>query len=1448
MFGNYKGIFGGACAFYLISGCSAQARIYSDGDIAGAVVGSILCTLVACCLIAFSFYWFYVRRRDGKIVFEDATKPGYRVGSSGRASDHENETIVLPKKRLTTTTGINNITHSPTTTSYENSGFHDEEVLVQRESHHHHHQPSHRHYNDVDWTKKPPTRSSNLTAAAVRTQSTLRRTASYGDKFSQKDEVDHIRVKLRGHDFTGLGFNICGNLRDGIYVQNVLQKGPAADSGVLEPGDRIMDVRVSFKNIVFEDALTILSYASPYDVTLSVKKDDVSRTGGGLSGGGHHPSSDQTNRRSWQPHTDPTRSTNDRLYFPLKRSQSNGDLDAISRRSSTATPPREQSPLRYRRERRASGEDRKDRRRAEESTGYASITAQPKTSPTPSIRHVLTTPSVSGRANVRRQRETSVSSEAAKEAATKKKPAPPVPPPPPLTRLEDIVDDYDDEEAFPPPPRPFSSVSESSNSSSVGSRRSRRAASHQEESRSVGASSMLNEIYQELDQNRSRQTENHTPSRRLQGKSPREYQTFEMIWTEGSESETSSIYGQHSDRAASRKDSGFPLTEHTYSRQPYSAQNSLDHHGSPQHQTGQTTSGSRLVLPINMEPSPSVSTPTSFTTDEEAERSGPLAQLCSSLNGLGKCSSNVFSCVFQNGYPNYFKANTSTGDCAQDEFCCLNLARPEDGSCAQRCGVSGTARQKAKASEGIKLDKNYDWESLSSGAQERSSRIVNGTTTDKYEFCWQGGVFVVDTDQLQNNSRTAVPIYIGGASLVGQDMALTAAHVLQPFITNANFIIFLAFGFRDIEDVTEIMNQSKAFNLDETPVFRVPNEMAFHSAYNDRTYENNVAIIRFNPLSCETSNICPICLSPVPANPFQPWKGTCFTSGWGATSNSSVARNLQKLEMVIPYPQDCIKSFMKLGLKNYDLPSTMLCADSAPGQRGGTCDRDGGSPLVCQTKYGNWELTGIVGVGINRCRQIPAPTLFTNVGYYYEWIQSYTQGTYQGGIEDTTTTSTTTTLPTTTTTTAIAQTIASVKIPYPPPLFEQFTTLTATLPPKSSTRRSPPSIFFTPSAANRFQFAPPKVFLPRPAPPLDEQQKKVLAFFQERTDDSPSVFPVPVQQSTTLTTPTTPTTTTSTSTSPAQTFAVLLNSSGSKKKADNVITDASSGSVKFFMTAGDGLIKKKSIQLGTEKLENRNAPLAGIQITSAETTTSTTVAATTTSTNPSTTTSSTSTIAKSSDTTPIIATSTTKSTNKPIQLQTPPAITMSKGEPFKPKQHPPSLDGSNSVVNSMTNSGWNKIVFRIRPNQDNPSILALLRERYKNSKLYTEGPSNSTSAAPTTTLPVVKPVTSATTTLATTAAVTPKIVMEFATNSTTRVSTIKPPVSTAAPISPRQTTAASTKSSSSTAAGTTRSSSPELITVVISGAQLANLQANLANMLRNETRHEPRPVGPSVMM
>lgn len=80
-------------------------------------------------------------------------------------------------------------------------------------------------------------------------------------------------------------------------------------------GDRIDGIRISFRHMVFEDALTILSYASPYDVQLEVENSSNSC-----------PSTLVRTKRTSGSGIAPA----DRICHPFYRSQSIADLAQVS--------------------------------------------------------------------------------------------------------------------------------------------------------------------------------------------------------------------------------------------------------------------------------------------------------------------------------------------------------------------------------------------------------------------------------------------------------------------------------------------------------------------------------------------------------------------------------------------------------------------------------------------------------------------------------------------------------------------------------------------------------------------------------------------------------------------------------------------------------------------------------------------------------------------------------------------------------------------------------------------------------------------------------------------------------------------------------------------------------------------------------------------------------------
>lgn len=258
---------------------AVPGECYTGGSVAGAVVGTFLATLalVTAAVLLYKFYW---RGRRGKhlILTKDPEagdqyafdNPCFRDGSP-LARPLEKEPIKIEQK--------------------------------------------------TKWAGWP-----SLTALAGNKTGDKRRALDDSCLSSGETPAQPRLVTLRSRDFTGLGFNVCGNMRDGIFVRDVQHRGPAFESGCIQPGDRIEAVRISFRHMVFEDALTILSYASPYEVQLELESAapaaPVTSAGAGSllrPRRGNAASS--------------SLAATERIVHPFFRSQSSADLAQISKAS-----------------------------------------------------------------------------------------------------------------------------------------------------------------------------------------------------------------------------------------------------------------------------------------------------------------------------------------------------------------------------------------------------------------------------------------------------------------------------------------------------------------------------------------------------------------------------------------------------------------------------------------------------------------------------------------------------------------------------------------------------------------------------------------------------------------------------------------------------------------------------------------------------------------------------------------------------------------------------------------------------------------------------------------------------------------------------------------------------------------------------------------------------------
>ncbi|XP_071449559.1 uncharacterized protein [Hetaerina americana] len=300
---------------------------YTSGSVAGAVFGTLLTVLVLAGL-AYLFWRFYWRRRRGKHLSLETGEKGENAATAGPLGDRfafDNPCFLSedasPNRK--NKKGTPKIKVDGTQGKAEKNVKSDKGGGTGRLG---------------KWTSWSPL-GALVGSGGVNSKGNEKRRA-FDD--SCIGEPQRVSVSLRGHDFTGLGFNVCGNMRDGIFVRDVLHRGPASESGQITAGDRIVSLGISFEHMVFEDALTILSYASPYEVLLQVEK-GASPPGSTLLAGTEISSGQTSLKRTAVSTTlsgagasqspDKQRAI---ICHPFYRSQSIDDLDKIGKASINA--------------------------------------------------------------------------------------------------------------------------------------------------------------------------------------------------------------------------------------------------------------------------------------------------------------------------------------------------------------------------------------------------------------------------------------------------------------------------------------------------------------------------------------------------------------------------------------------------------------------------------------------------------------------------------------------------------------------------------------------------------------------------------------------------------------------------------------------------------------------------------------------------------------------------------------------------------------------------------------------------------------------------------------------------------------------------------------------------------------------------------------------------------
>ncbi|EEB17565.1 tripsin, putative [Pediculus humanus corporis] len=243
----------------------------------------------------------------------------------------------------------------------------------------------------------------------------------------------------------------------------------------------------------------------------------------------------------------------------------------------------------------------------------------------------------------------------------------------------------------------------------------------------------------------------------------------------------------------------------------------------------------------------------------------------------------------------------------------------------------------------------------SCGITNKKIRIVGGKPTQVNQYPWMA--------LLMYNRK----FYCGG-SLINSRYILTAAHCVD--------------GFSKQKITAHLLEHDRSIDTESTVIERKIEKVIRHSGYNDRTFNNDIALLKMDKEVTLDDTLRPVCL-PVKGKSFSHYDG--LVTGWGVKSQGGVTSPiLQEVTVPIMSNAECKKT--KYGSRR--ITDNMLCAGFPEGKKD-ACQGDSGGPLhvVNGTVH---SIVGVVSWG-EGCARPDYPGVYSRVNRYITWITKNTR-------------------------------------------------------------------------------------------------------------------------------------------------------------------------------------------------------------------------------------------------------------------------------------------------------------------------------------------------------------------------------------------------------------------------------------------------------------------------
>ncbi|ERL85036.1 hypothetical protein D910_02459 [Dendroctonus ponderosae] len=244
------------------------------------------------------------------------------------------------------------------------------------------------------------------------------------------------------------------------------------------------------------------------------------------------------------------------------------------------------------------------------------------------------------------------------------------------------------------------------------------------------------------------------------------------------------------------------------------------------------------------------------------------------------------------------------------------------------------------------------------------ARIVGGEKSTFGKWPWQISL---------RQWRTSTYLHKCGAALLNENWAITAAHCVDNVPPSD---LLLRLGEHDLS------NEAEPYLHEERRVQIV----ASHPQFDPRTFEYDLALLRFYEPVQFQPNIIPVCVPKTDEN----FVGrTAYVTGWGRLyEDGPLPSVLQEVSVPVINNSVCESMYRSAGYIEH-IPHIFICAGW---RKGGfdSCEGDSGGPMVIQREDKRFLLSGVISWGIG-CAEPNQPGVYTRISEFKDWINQILQ-------------------------------------------------------------------------------------------------------------------------------------------------------------------------------------------------------------------------------------------------------------------------------------------------------------------------------------------------------------------------------------------------------------------------------------------------------------------------